>query len=440
MKRKRVAIVGAGFSGAALAAQLARAPNAPSVTLIERRARFGVGLAYSTQDPAQLLNVRASNMSVFVDEPAHFADWLNARAGLADAAFAPRKLYGAYVGETLRKAGGVFGKVKRVRGEAVACERAEQSWRITLAGGRSIEADAVVLALGHPPPSPHAAFVDIDMVGAWDTAALQRLGAGDVLLVGTGLTMVDAALALAARRPKGTIYAISRRGLIPRAHLETPRPRPAEPHDLPLELSDTLAVLRAEAVLLAARGEPWQQVMERMRNHTTAYWLRLPAVTQRRFLRHLRPWWDVHRHRMAPEIAARVAALQAAGRLRVLAGHVVGAERRGLNVRVAYRQRGGEARCNLVVAGVVNCTGGDIDLTRTREPLLLQLMRDGAARPHANGLGLDLDHESRLIDRDGQAHETLFALGPLSQGAFWESTAVPDIRVWAARIAAAVLN
>jgi len=254
------------------------------------------------------------------------------------------------------------------------------------------------------------------------------------LLLGAGLTMIDVALSLARRR-KGTIYALSRRGLVPRPHLDPPRPERGEPMELPIRLSEAVYEFRREVARTAERGEPWQLAVDRVRQHSQSLWQHLPLEAQRRFLRHLRPWWDVHRHRMAPEIAARVRALMAEGRLRVLAGEIVSAAPNGRGVTVQHRQRGSMVRHKLDVAGVVNCTGGSLDFARADDRLLNQLLRAGLARPHANGLGVDLDSESRVIGSDGNANPTLFAIGPLTQGAFWESTAVPDIRNWAKAIA-----
>jgi uncharacterized NAD(P)/FAD-binding protein YdhS len=272
------------------------------------------------------------------------------------------------------------------------------------------------------------------LVEAWDAEALQRLPAGDVLLLGTGLTMVDIALSLAAQR-KRTIYALSRRGLTPRAHLAAPTPPPSEPLDLPLPLSEAVRAVRREIAAMAQRGEPWQLAIDRLRAHTPNVWRRLPVEAQRRFLRHLRPWWDVHRHRAAPEIAARIAALEDEGRLRVLAGEVMAAAPNGAGVAVEYRRRGSLARQRLDVAAVVNCTGGDLDLARAGEPLLIQLLNEGVTRPHPSGVGLDVDDDSRVIAAHGGPQPNLFAIGALTQGAFWECTAVPEIRARAAAIA-----
>ncbi|MGE3867832.1 MAG: FAD/NAD(P)-binding protein, partial [Hyphomonadaceae bacterium] len=191
-----------------------------------------------------------------------------------------------------------------------------------------------------------------------------------------------------------------------------------------------------EARAMAARGEPWQYAVDRLRARTPELWRRLAPDAQHRFLRHLRVWWDVHRHRAPPEIALRVKALMEEGRLRVLAGEVVSAAPGPRGVRLQHRGRGSLARHNMDVAAIVNCTGASPDVGQRDDPLTHQLLRDGVARPHVNGLGFDIDADSRIVDANGAPQQGLFAIGPITMGACWESTAVPEIRVRAAAIAA----
>jgi uncharacterized NAD(P)/FAD-binding protein YdhS len=206
--------------------------------------------------------------------------------------------------------------------------------------------------------------------------------------------------------------------------------------DLPEALSDAVGAFRREVKEITKRGEPWQHAVDRLRARTPELWRRLSLEQQARFLRHLRPWWDVHRHRAAPQIAKRVADLQQAGRLKVLAGEIVSAAPNGGGrIQVQHRQRGSLVRHRLEVAGVVNCTGAALDPWLAKEQLTRQLLDEVVARAHANTLGFDVDAEGRVLNASGAPHANLFALGPLTQGAFWECTAVPEIRVRAGVIA-----
>jgi uncharacterized NAD(P)/FAD-binding protein YdhS len=231
------------------------------------------------------------------------------------------------------------------------------------------------------------------------------------------------------------IYALSRRGQTPRSHLQSAAPPQPAVQDYPVPLSEALHALRREAAAMAERGEPWQHAIDRLRARTPDLWRRLPLDAQLRFLRHLRPWWDAHRHRAAPEVAARVAELMAAGRLRILAGEIVSAQRVGRHIEVQHRQRGSHARHRLEVMGVVNCTGAALDPWLSMDALVRQLLDEGIARAHPCGLGFDVDADGGMLAASGAAQPSLYAIGPMTQGAFWEVTAVPEIRVRAAALA-----
>lgn len=430
--RRRVAIIGAGFSGASVAAQLLRARDRTNVVLIERASRFGPGGAYGGPDQTFLLNVRAANMSALPHVQDDFVRWLKPKSetGAGDI-FASRNTYGRYVEHVLNRAGWqAFTRLKRLRAAAVACRPAGKGWRIELARGKPIEADAVVLALGNVSSPVPAVLSDVPVLSAFDAPARRRIPRrGDVLLVGAGLTAVDAVMALDAQGHKGAIYALSRRGLLPRPQAAASKLAPFAASDFPLELSDALHVFRRKVRAMADHGEPWQWAMERIRAATPELWGRLSLQQQKRFLRHLRPWWDTHRHRAAPQVAARVEELIKQGQLRVLAGDIVSATPTVRGVQIMHRQRGSFARHRLELAAIINCTGAVFDVSESDDPLVSQLRDEGVVRAHPTGLGFDVDHNGALIGANGESNVALFTLGPPTQGAFWESTAVPEIRM-----------
>jgi uncharacterized NAD(P)/FAD-binding protein YdhS len=260
--------------------------------------------------------------------------------------------------------------------------------------------------------------------GAEGLQALARQD-GDVLLLGTGLTMVDVALSLEQAGFAGRMIATSRRGLVPRGHEEpgsAPLPAPA-----PASLREMTRTVRA-----AARTGGWRPAVDALRPISQALWRGFSEAEKKRFLRHLRPWWDVHRHRIAPPVAARIESLIAAGRLEVVPGRISDAA----NGAITIERRGGAVQRQ--VAGVVNCTGPEGRIERVDDPLVRQLLGSGRARPDALGIGLAVDDASRVIGTDGAAERGLYALGPLTRGTFWEIVAVPDIRGQARRVAEAL--
>jgi uncharacterized NAD(P)/FAD-binding protein YdhS len=413
----RVAIVGAGYSGTIAAVELARAAPGADIILIEKSGRFAQGAAYGTTSPGHLLNVRARNMSALAGEPGHFAAWAAGQGHGADD-YVPRRDYRRYLASLLDRAA----DVTRVTGEAIAVEEGA----VRLASGELIHCDAVVIAGGNYPSRLPAAFGAQAIHDPWGPEGAARLAeaaarGGELLLVGTGLTMVDMAVSLEEAGFSGRILAASRRGLVPRAHIS-----PAAP---PL---DWQPPARLGALVRAVRArEPWRASVDGLRPHSVALWQGLTEAERRRFLRHLRPWWDVHRHRIAPRVAARIEAMRASGRLDVAAARVARVE--GEWVTLA-RRGGGEIRRRF--DAVVNCTGPEGDIGRIGDPLIRSLLASGRARADSLGLGLDVDRDSRLAGSG--ASPALYALGPLTKGAFWEIVAVPDIRGQAAGVAQAI--
>ncbi|RYD67809.1 MAG: FAD-dependent oxidoreductase [Sphingomonadales bacterium] len=426
---EHVAIVGAGFSGTLQAINLLR-HEGPRATLIERAPVAGSGLAYGAAHPSHVLNVRAANMSAFPDDPSHFVRWLEAR-GVADApaAFIPRVTYGEYLRELLEAAlRDSSGRLTLRRAEVIDLVELDGGVTLSLGSG-TLTADAAVLAVGNLPPhdppglDPEILSADRYKGDPWDPGVPEGLSDTDtVLIVGTGLTMIDVVLLLDARGFRGRIVAISRRGLLPRSHApgtgwDKIAERPATP------ASQLLHNVRERG---AAIG--WRNAVDELRPFTQGMWGNASEAERGRFLRHLRPWWDVHRHRLAPEVHDRLMAVVERRQLEVIAGKTLDVEEHADGIDVTFRRRGTDTPEMLRAQRIVNCTGPLGDLNRTQEPLLQKLAARGAIRPDAAHLGIDVDNQGRTIAADGTPNDNLYALGPMTRGAFWEIVAVPDIR------------
>ncbi len=426
-----VAVIGGGFSGAMLVIELLRAAARPrAIALVESAPTVGRGLAYGLSCTRERLNSRASAMSVGEDR-ADFLNWLAAR-NVHDV-FAPRVLFGEYVEQRFREAVRQRpGVVKLVQDRAVALGHEGEARRIALASGKAVLAKNVVLALGHQAPPIVASISPIAQSGRfwrspWSRDAFENLDPeGDVALLGSGLTMVDAALSLAEAGHRGRIFAVSRRGLVPRVH--------GQSHVgilrrvLPSRLSAVVRALRERADAAQTEGGSWCDVVDELRPSLPALWGRLPTETQERFLRHARPWWDVHRHRLSPEVAARIEALRAQGQLQVLAAKIVDSQALPDAISLTLRHRSQQIPRELRVQRVINCLGPNGDVRRSTDPLIARLLKDGAARAHPTEIGFDVTECGALLDAKGVAAENMFALGPPTQGAFWEVIAVPEIR------------
>lgn len=427
---KPVAIVGGGFSGTALLGELTRRDVA--AVLIEGGGQAGLGAAYSTDEPAHLLNVRAEVMSARPDDPDHFVRFVE-QAGGSRLDFVGRRKFGTYLKGELTEALAAGGSL--VEDMAVSAEQASGGWIIKTHSGGSIEASALVLAVGNQPPEPPPAFAVLGgrfVNNPWSPAAraAEQAAAASglgVLLLGTGLTMVDTALSLDAAGHRGGILALSRRGLIPRGHGEQPGPQaPVLAEELPgRTVLDLWRWLKRRG-----REVDWRAAVDSLRPHSHRLWQGLDEREQRRFLRHARPWWDVHRHRIAPEVAQAIKAMVAEGRLEVGAGRVRSARGVDGEIEVTIARRGGAREEVRRFGYVFNCTGPLGAIERSLDPLIRQMLRDKLIRPDPLAIALDVDSRSRAT-----GSERVWALGPMTKGKFWEIIAVPDIRVQAAAVA-----
>ena len=407
-----------------LAAQLAR--RGINSLLIEGGGRVGLGTAYSTEEPAHVLNLRAEGMSAWPDEPGHFAGEFGDPCG-----FAERRFFGRYLRGILDDAVR-SGQVEVVASKAVHAAQGADGWRIELDDGGAVAAETLVLAIGNQSPEPLGIASGLGerfINNPWNDEAKAAVreaaaGGGDVLLVGTGLTMIDAALSLSAAGHQGRIVGLSRRGQIPKAHADIVA-APVEVSEVPH--GNVLAIWRW---LRRRSGEVgWRAAVDSLRPHSHALWQSLSDAQQRRFLRHARPWWDVHRHRIAPEVARQVHDLVAEGRMEIVAGRIGAIRAIDDGLEVEIRRRSGSAETRRF-AFAINCTGPLGTIERTSDAMLRGLLDDGLVRADPLGIGLDVDQRSRVA-----GSERLWALGPLTKGRYWEIVAVPDIRAQAAAVA-----
>jgi uncharacterized NAD(P)/FAD-binding protein YdhS len=431
----RVVVVGAGVSGSLTAIGLLRrwkAARPLRLTLVERSGDYGRGVAYATPDDRHLLNVAACGMSAFPVETDHFLEWVRGHGHeIDDRAFVRRKAFGDYIAHQLdlAQAGAGPGVVERRDAEAIAVAPGLNTLSVRLAGGEALAADVVVMATGVSQPAPVPGARD-DLPGyladPWDHARLTALRrASRVLIVGTGLTMVDVALTLGSEETGPLLTAVSRTGLMPRAHVADACDVIApvvRPEDGPWD-ADALAATVGAA---AERCPDWRAVVDSLRPVTQALWRALPLEEKRRFAARHGRLWEVHRHRMAPAVAEGIDAQLATGRLAVRAGsvRVVGAIDRGVAVELDGRRERFDA--------VVNATGPDLNVRRAGQPVLRSLLDGGLATPGPLDLGFATDADGRCAD------PRVFAIGALRRGELWETTAVPEIRVQADAIAATI--
>jgi uncharacterized NAD(P)/FAD-binding protein YdhS len=454
-----IAIIGGGFSGTMTAVNLARLGTRPlRVCVINSGRPAGRGVAYGTRRPEHLLNVVARNMSAFPDHPNHFLDWLRTRSEYADLpdvvlreVFVPRRVYGDYLRAVALAFTTPVGAGSPVELEFVddtAVDVADRAGGavVALASGKAIEAERVVLATGNLPPAPlpapdapfaHPAYV-ADPWTNWD--GLLANPERDAILLGTGLTMIDAFLTLAEAGWRGTIRAVSRNGLLPLSHfrgIEYPDFPPPEPERL--GLAGLVEQVERHCGRLRQLGANPAICVDKLRPHTQRIWQHLTGDEKREFTARYAARWNVTRHRVAEPIHARLMEAVSAGRLRVHRGRVVELAGAGAGVRVTIEGEDGE-RTTLDGGLVVNCTGPRAGFSSGPGPLFERLLGRGLVRADGLDMGIEVDADFAAVGRDGRRSAFLYALGPLLRGSLWETTAVPELRGQAMRVAQLLLR
>ncbi len=281
----------------------------------------------------------------------------------------------------------------------------------------------------------------------WDFDALDHADASRaVAILGAGHTAVDVLFRLTSHNDTRKIYLISRRGLVAQGHRSAPKAPPpgaALPDYLravPPTIREIVRAVRREAERRVAAGTDWRDVINALRPHTAAIWQRLPVDERRKFLTRVVPFWDIHRHRLAPAAFFRLEQLRKAGQVESVAGRVRSIERRGAETIVELQARGGAGTRRLSVGAVVNCTGPSYDIAAIQQPLIAQLRDEGFISQDPLKLGLRIDEHYQVIDRGGDPVGGLFYIGPMLKAVFWEAIAIPELRGHAAALARSILG
>jgi Uncharacterized protein conserved in bacteria len=450
-----VAIIGAGFSGTMAAIHLLKQTDDKiTVALVEKTSEFGRGLAYRTRDLAHRLNVPPAKMGAFPGDIEGFHRWLQSRpeqlrtAGvrrLHPNAFVPRTLFGEYLEHLLAEI--QSDRLQKISAEAVdLVPLLNGSFRIEFSGPGPLIADQVVLALGNFPPGDpslkNRSFHESDryLVDPWSDETQSKLSQpGDVLVLGSGLTALDLLLSLSHSKSSGTIHVLSRRGLFPRPHLPVePYPPFIDPYHLPRSVRMLCRLIRKEIERANKNGKDWRAVIDSIRPFSQSVWKALSRDDRRRFLRHLKAFWEPHRHRAAPEVLAVKESLETRGRLCCSRGRIAAIEERHNQLAVTFCQAA-ENR-TLYVGYVINCTGPECNYHKLKDPLVVQLFARGLIVPDPLFLGLDVGAGGAILNLLGERVKNLYTLGSPQKGILFETTAVPELRIQARDLASRILQ
>ncbi|EZP32415.1 FAD/NAD(P)-binding protein [Pseudomonas sp. RIT288] len=458
-----ILIIGGGLSGTMLAVQLLRLPGQRRILIIESRAELGRGEAYSAVELGHTLNGNAARMSVDPDNPDDLTQWLTAHiaaGGWPESAeqnvpiselFPPRGLFGVYVQQHLAEArfvGAQHGStVEHICAEAVDLQTDTDSVQVSLSDGRRLCGTYAVLATGMFPaartPQKESSGLNAAALDPWDVAAMRLLDPqSTVLIIGSGLTMVDAVVSLEQAGHRGLIEVFSRHGLLPHVRRQPPAWMDFLAEDPSIRTPrQLLRELRRHCREAIAQGIDWQAPLDTVRAHIGRLWSQATDLQRRQFVRHVRPWWESHHHRSPPLSAALVERLHHEGRLRIQAASFKGLEpMAGEGVSIRIRRRGEAESCVVQGAALINSSGIEYDWRRVARPLPQQLLARGLVRPGPLALGIAAAVDGAVLDAEGQAGSRLFAMGPPLRGMWWESTAVTDVASQAKLLAARLVD
>lgn len=448
MNKRHLVVVGAGLSGVALLVNLlpmlASRGQPCKVTLVNRDQNFARGLAYGTNSAAHLLNVPAARMSLLTNQPNDFLELL-ANEGLPSdpVSFVPRAHFGNYMRDRLEKAvqlSSACVEVCHCASEAVDV-LPTHGMRVQLVNGEALHATAVVLATGNFASSWPAVFkASVQEPSSrlvndpWFWLQVGQLPANTcrIMLIGTGLTMMDMAIDLRMRGYDGEIVAISRHGFLPQAHRGHPVAlKSLDINDLPgVQPKALLRYIRQFTTVNP--GVDWRDLLGSLRHVTPSIWKAWTTAQKAQFLRHLRAYWEVHRHRCAPFIERQIRSMISSGRLKIEAGRIQRVTVEGDTVNVWWVRRGNrmDGRCSQTFDVVLNCTGPTLSLGESAPLLFKALQANGLVKADELNLGLLVDEHYQTT-----ANIPLFYVGPLLRAQHWEATAVPELREHAHKLA-----
>jgi uncharacterized NAD(P)/FAD-binding protein YdhS len=451
---KTVSIIGGGFSGCLTTIHLLQKSDNVYVKLINCNYPIIQGVAYSTKDHLHLLNVPAGRMSAFADKPDHFINWLRTKREFKDLIddkielqFFPRAIYGIYLTEIISDYTSQK-QLEFINAEAINITQKGSKYFVQLNNNNSIESDAVVLAMGnYLPAEPKVEnkfdFDDINYFkNPWDNSFLKDIDINkDILLVGTGLTMIDCVCSLLKLNFKGKIIAVSPRGYIPAKHTNSNLKYPDFfPEFQNKTLIEIFNITRTHLRIAELKNIPWQAVIEVIRPHTKEIWLQLSLKDRKQFISHLRHIWGVARHRLPESIHNKIMNAIKSGQMQVLGGRLKTIEKENSFLNVTLKLRKENISASLKVGRIVNCTGPQGNLSEIKNELIANLLGNRLISPDELKLGINALPDGRILNSDNQISKNIFAVGSLLRGILWETTAVPELSINAEIVADQIIN
>ncbi len=443
-----IAVIGAGASGTLTAIHLLQKLKQPAVVYLVEKAETKLyrGAAYSSTLFYEPLNVPLAKMSAYALTPDSFFDWVkqhrNADALKTD--FVSRRWYGDYLTAQLYEAQANVAegvKFETVIGEVTdISKQKERNYELLLENGETLQADFLVFATGNELPGEIISKEEKELLGknyvanSWTVNPFEHLAPNDsVLIIGTGLSMIDLAVSLKKQNHQGKIYALSRNGLLPKPHGNAPVYQLSK-DVLSEDIEQLYQNILSEIELAKQSNIGWISVLDALRPQSVNIWKTLSKESKKLFLQKYRNRWDIHRHRIPASSAVEIEAMIKQGQFEVLTGSVSKVERTGEAFSVQYN-----TASVVLVNYVINCTGPSGDYTKTGNTLLKNLIAKGMMKQDELLIGIETGEAGEILKQGNTPLQNAFAVGPLRKANEWESIAIAEIRVHAEQTAQAIL-
>ena len=446
----KIGIIGGGFSGAMLARHLLNSKQNLEIYIFNNDAKFGRGIAYQAQIDSLLLNVPAGKMSAYSNQPDHFVDWLNKKNKKSkdefDQKFVARNEYGCYLSEIWEETKQlaaisdhritpIIGKVLQIIPKDGVLELKTNELKLSL--------DFCVLACGnslptHPKTIAEKDFNSIRYSGnPWRIKVEEIQSDKEVLLLGAGLTMVDAIQVLRANGFIGKINCISPHGFKILPHEKTSKELQSELKYIktPIRLFEILKLFHQEMRLHPTKSA---DLVSLLRAKSGAIWSNFTHEERDFFMRHLRHKWGVARHRIPPESYAILQDEIKGRSLQISAGKITAMNFQESSVLVEYEERRSKKKRSLLVQHVINCTGPASDITVPNDGILNSLYQNGIIQADPLFLGIKTDIKNYQIY--SEENYPIYALGNLLKGELWETTAINELRIQCEELAQVLIN
>jgi len=433
---KEVAIIGDGFAAAVLVTHLLRVGISSSAITVIGTGVLGKGNAYGCNNSFFRLNVREDLPIIFADDPLHFSRWAqkyinDPQASTKAGYFYRRHDFGRYVSE-LVACESKSGQIEQIKARVLGLSGSESSWNLELDTHNAISAKQVIIATGNPPPVWPCAVINPNPVlstscfieNPWIGYGLEGIETQEnIILLGGGLTALDAINALMERKHLGMIYVISPRSVLPPAQANWQRKvQPQWPQNLtPAKL---IRFMRNYLPSASTTSPEWQSAWEELRPNINMIWQQFsPSQKQSLFKRS--GWlWNLYRFRASPQTISAYEKLRSKNQIQFVLGRAKEIRRSESKVKALLGN-------DIEVEGdrIINCTGVGSD------PLLNRLIKDQLAICDPLGQAVAVDENFRVLNLSCQRWNSLWMIGPGTMGSLGDVIAASTIAKQAEQLA-----